>query len=170
MTGLLIRCAGPLGVATLFVMAGLSAALALTRGRLADARTDLRLEQARHETDIATFKTAQAKAEAAWQAEITRVQTENRRLNDEADRKAESARADYAARVLQLPTADSGLSGRDALPGAGSPPRRDGPGDDSILLARADAMICADNTARLQAAHDWALGLATRPTAPAERP
>ena len=162
MTGLLTRLAGPLGITALIMMAGLAAALALTRGRLADARTELRMEKALHETDIANFKAAQASADAIWQTEVTRIQTENRRLNDEADRRADAGRADYAARVMRLPAAaaDAGLSGDTALPGAGSAPSLDGPGGDSILLARADALICADNTARLQAAHEWALGLA----------
>jgi len=160
-TGLLTRLAGPLGITALAMITGLSAALTLTRGKLADARADLRMEKALHATDIAHFKAAQASADAAWQTEIARIQTENRRLNDEADRRAEAARTDYAARVMRLPAAaaDPGPSGNGALPGAGSAPNLDGPGGDSILLARADALICADNIARLQAAREWALGL-----------
>lgn len=160
------RFTPPLGIAALTVIAALSTALALTRGKLADLRKDLRVEQALHQTDIANVKAAQAKANADWQAEIARVQTENRRKTDEADRRADAARTDYAARVMRLPAAaaDPRLSGGGALPGPGGAPSADRPGGDSILLARADALICATNTARLQAAHVWALGLAVEPT------
>ncbi|OJY65523.1 MAG: hypothetical protein BGP16_12930 [Sphingobium sp. 66-54] len=159
---LLTRFAPHLGVAAILVIAALSTGLALTRGKLVDARQDLRVEKALHETDTANFKAAQAKANADWQAEMARVQTVNRRLNDEADRRADAGRADYAARVMRLPaaTADPGLSSDREMPGPGSAPSPDGPGGDSILLARADALICATNTARLQAAHEWALVLA----------
>lgn len=160
MTKLLLRFLPHLGIAALLIIAALSTALALTRGKLADARKDLRVEKSRHETDLANFKAAQAKANADWQAEIARVQTENRRKNDEADRRVDAARTDYAARVMRLPTApraDPGLSSSREVPGAGVPARADGPGGDTVLLARSDAMICATNTARLEAAHDWAV-------------
>jgi len=161
MIGRIARFAPQLGITALIVIAALSAALALTRGKLADARKDLRVEKALHETDIANFKAVQASADAAWQMEIASIQTENRRLNDEADRRADAGRADYAARVMRLPAAaaDPGLSGDAALPGAGGAPSLDGPGGDSVLLARSDALICATNTARLSAGHDWAIGM-----------
>lgn len=161
---LLVRFVPHLGSAALLVIAALCAALALTRDTLADVRKDLRIEQALHQTDIATFKAAQARAKADHLAEIDRLRTENRRQTDEADRRAVAARSDYAARVLRLPAApgDPGLSRAADMPDAGVPQSPDRSGGDTILLTRADALICAANTARLEAAHEWAIALARR--------
>ena len=172
MGALVTRFVPHLGSAALLVITALCAALALTRGKLADVRKDLRIEQALHQTDIATFKAAQAKAEARHLAEIDRLRTENRRQTDEADRRAATARSDYAARVLRIPAAqgDPGLSCAAHLPSTGVPQSADGSGGDTILLTRADALICAANTARLEAAHGWAIGLARRASAKALSP
>lgn len=167
MPALLARLLPWLGIATLLALAGLGLALKLQSGRLDRARQALATERALHQADLANVRAAQAKADADWQAEIARVRHDNRRLNDEADRKAAIAGTDYMDRVLRIPAAapDSRLSGTAPVPGADGAPGTDRSGGDTLLLARSDALICATNIARLQAAHDWALTL----TAPEHR-
>lgn len=164
------RLMPPLGIGALLAMAGLGAALMLSRARLESTRQALAAERAIHAADVAAFEAAQARADADWRAEVARIQSANRRLNDEADRKADAARAAYAARVLRLPPApaDPGPSGGGALPGAELPARADRSGGASILLDRADALICAVNTARLEAAREWATRWAAEASLPAE--
>lgn len=146
------------GVAALLGIAALGLALKVQTGRLDDARQALATEQALHQRDLADVKAAQAKVQADWQAEIARLAQRNRRLSDDTDRKTDHARALYVDRVLRLPAAaaDPAAAGAAPLPGAGPAADADRSGRDSVLLARSDALICAANTARLQAAHDWA--------------
>ncbi len=165
MPALLARFLPHLGIAALLAFAGLGLALKVQTGQLDTARKNLAVEQALHQSDLANVRATQARANADWQAEMLRATNENRRLNDDADRKAAAAGTVYVDRVLRLPAAaaDPGLSGAGALPGADPAAGPDRSGGDAILLARADALICAANTARLQAARDWATALATMP-------
>lgn len=132
-------------------LAGLAILLAIQSGRLARAQSALRLEQALHATDIANFKAAQAMADARHLAAIDQLKTGFRRMQDEADHTSAELRTDYDARVLRIPAAPADPRGaeRAALPGAGAAARADRSGGDTILLARADALICAANIARL---------------------
>ena len=83
-------------------------------------------------------------------------ETINRKINDETDKSAADQRIVYRDRVMRLPTASSAACRTD-LPEGGVSQGIDGSSSDTVLLARSDALICADNTARLEAAHDWAL-------------
>ena len=172
MQQLLLRFAPQLCITALLAIGALCAALAIVNGRLADVRKDLQLEQALHETDSANFRATQALANSMWQAEVGRLQTSYTRLKDEADRQSDRMRADYAARVMRLPTftagTDQGAAGAAALPGTVGAAGIDGSGGDTVLLARSDALICATNTARLLAAADWAEAI-TLPSAPSLR-
>lgn len=151
-----------LGRAALLVITLLGLALSVQTTRLASARRALSLEQALHQTDIANMRAAQAIADADWQAETARMRATNGRLKDETDRAADAVRTQYLDRVLHIPaaTADPGAPADAALPGTDSAKSADRSGRDTILLARGDALICATNTARLLAAHDWALQIA----------
>jgi uncharacterized protein len=97
----------------------------------------------------------------------------NAQLAAQSDHTAADLRGRYHAAVLQLAAAQS--RARSAhLPGdADAAARSDGPGDgagvpagggtgdpaDPLAISRDDALTCADNTARLQAVHDWAVAL-----------
>lgn len=153
------------GAGALLVVAGLCGALALQSHRLDEARRELAMAHARHQTDIATFKAAQARIEADWRAEIARTAARYRRQTDDADRQADADHRLYHERVQRLPAAlaDRCAADNAAMPAPGDPPRTDRSGDDSVLLARSDALICATNTARLRAAHDWALQIGVQP-------
>jgi hypothetical protein len=158
---MLLRFAPQLGLASLIVIAMLGAALKIQATRLDKAKAALAASTAAHARDIATVRAAQDRANADWQAQLGRLAATQRRQKDDTDRKADTATILYRDRVLRLPghaTAE-GIAARSGLPGAGLPPRADGPGADTLILARADALICAENSARLAAAHDWAKGL-----------
>lgn len=169
MPALLLRFMPHLGLAALLGLAGLGLALKIQTARLEKARTALSLEKALHETDIANFKAAQALANAEWQAEIGRLTANNRRQKDEADRQAGTTAALYHDRVLRIPaaTATACAPANADLPGARLAKSFDRSGADAVLLARTDTMICAENSARLRAAHDWAQALLASTPRPA---
>lgn len=116
--------------------------------------------KAAHAETIQGYKHAQKDAQAAFDAQIAAFQAQNRRLNDETDRKADAATIVYRDRVIRLPAAPAqcAASGT-SMPEGGDAPLVDGPSGEAVILARADALICATNQARLEAAHDWAIGM-----------
>ena len=79
----------------------------------------------------------------------------NRSLNDETDKSAADVAIVYRDRVLRLP-APRCSTGNPDLPEGGISEGVDGPGAEAVIL-RTDALICADNQARLESAHAWAL-------------
>lgn len=79
----------------------------------------------------------------------------NRSINDETDKAAADVRTVYRDRVLRLPAPRCSASNPD-LPEGGISEGVDGSSTEAVIL-RTDALICADNTARLEAAHAWAL-------------
>lgn len=162
MSALLSRLAPQLGLASLLVIAVLGLTLKAQSDRIATLRGKLAIETAQHETDLADVRAAQAKANADHLAEIDRLQSTYRSMKDEADRQTDRLAGDFTARVLRLPAHTTAPDRADhtAVPGTRAPQGTDGSGRDSILLARDDALICARNTARLSAAHGWAMGLA----------
>jgi hypothetical protein len=143
------------------IMGVLCLMLAWTKYQRDEARNELSIERALRERDQATFRAGQAAANADHLQAIIRLKDLNRRLKDDADRENDRLRADFDARVVQLPAWSAGANlGGDAaaaMSGAGSAARPDGPGADPILFTRADAQICADNTRRLIVGHDWAV-------------
>ena len=141
-----------------YATGGLAVALALSLAW--GARVDsLRAQhKAALEATIARYDAAQAKAQSDFDAKIAAMQAENRRLNDDADRKAADATIVYRDRVVRLPSAPASCAaGGSDLSDAGDAARANRPGRDSVILERADALICATNTARLEAAREWAL-------------
>lgn len=143
-----------------YTTAGLSLALAISLAW--GARVDsLRAQhRAALETTIARYEAVQAKAQSDFDAKIAAMQAENRRLNDDADRKAADATIVYRDRVVRLPSAPAScVAGSADMPAADVPESGNGPGGDSVILARTDALICATNTARLEAVREWSLGM-----------
>lgn len=146
-----------------YATGGLAVALALSLAW--GARVDsLRAQhKAALETTIARYEAAQAKAQSDFDAKIAAMQAENRRLNDDADRKAADATIVYRDRVVRLPAAPAScVAGSAGVPAGDVPQSNNGPGRDSVILERADALICATNTARLEAVREWALGMSDK--------
>lgn len=120
-------------------------------------------EKAAHAADIQNFKNAQALADAKAQAERTSLLKESKANAAQADANYTGLAAKYHASLVRYAQTTSGSKGPgdNQLP---TPKGADGPGTSSDLPATltitgSDAQICADNTARLEAAHDWALAL-----------
>ncbi|MCW2406620.1 hypothetical protein M2336_003249 [Sphingobium sp. B1D7B] len=110
------------------------------------------------------YRAAQAKAQADFDAQVAALRVHNRRLNDAAEQKSEALTLVYRDRVVRLPVAPAACaSNRPGLPAPGDAQPVDRSGRDPILLDRADALICATNTARLEAARAWALEMQTGP-------
>lgn len=166
MTKLFARLAPHLGIAALALIAGLGVHNRLLTGQRNAARTELSQTRGNHEADLARIRAAQALVNARHLADITAMQTKYRRRQDEADRQTDSLRAAYHDRVLRIASARADPAGRAAIamPGAGPATRANRYGGDTLLLARSDALICATNTARLEAAHEWAKELANMTT------
>lgn len=143
-----------------YVTSGLAVALALSLAWGARVDRLRAMHKAALETTIASYEAAQAKAQSDFDAKIAAMQAENRRLNDDADRKAADATIVYRDRVVRLPSAPASCAAGSAdMPAADIPQSNNGPGRDSVILERADALICATNTARLEVAREWALGM-----------
>ena len=149
-------------IATAVAIAALLAALLLTRATLASEHNKFEL-----------WKTAVAHA----QAEAKATALEQKALKEANDAKAaHAAQSDYdalreryaglvRAQTARSSGSDPALSrGADAAPvsaqGADDPRfpfEGGGVPAGTILIPQTDALICAENTAYAQAAHDWAL-------------
>lgn len=120
-------------------------------------------EKAAHAQTIENFNTAQREADA--KAEATR-----QRLKREAELHAKQADTNYAhlldkynSSILRYKAAQGNSVRSDnhqLSPAQGG----DGPGGstelfEELIISLADAKICAVNTARLQAVHEWAVSL-----------
>ena len=163
MATLLARFTPHLGIATLALVAGLGVQNRLLTSQRDSARAAMTQARTSHEADLASIRAAQALVNARHLAAITAMKTDYRRRQDDADRQTDSLRATYHNRVLRIAPARADPADRTAatMPGASPPKSADRSGGDTLLLARSDALICATNTARLQAAHAWAKGLAS---------
>jgi len=118
---------------------------------------------------IAAIQSANARAIQQATAAKEAKDAENAKLAAVSDQTAADLRNRYHAAVVQLAAAQDRARSAD-LPGDATPPaRRERPGDGAgisagaddsqLAISRADALTCADNTARLQAVHDWAVAL-----------
>lgn len=151
------------GIGTLALILALAIALVATRTTLADARAQFeqwklavahaqadataralaaKIERERHEANVA--RTAQADYDALREryAGLLRAEAAGR-----ASRSTNMPRASEAAGVLGDAAEDTVVPART---GTGVPAG-------TILIAQADALICAENTAYAQAAHGWAI-------------
>lgn len=119
------------------------------------------IEVAAHKADNAKFIAAQQAANRQEQAVKNQLQTESKAAKNEADSNYSTLLAKYKLSLLRYAAGKSNSSstGNNQLSAAQS---ADGPGESSelpqqITITGSDAEICAENTARLQAAHDWAI-------------
>lgn len=123
----------------------------------------LKSERAAYAAQAASFKNAQAVANAQANAERAVLQKESKANADQADASYATLLAKYHASLLRYSTSSSGTSqaGDSQLP---TPQGSDGPSTGAELpptltITGDDAQICAVNTARLQAVQTWALQL-----------
>jgi hypothetical protein len=126
--------------------------------------------------NVAAIKTAQVQAVAYATKAKEQTDARNHQLAATADRTATSLRGQYHAAVMQLAAAQSRARAADLpIPTAGTK-GGDGRRAGAILLANTvsittdDALICGNNTARLQAVRGWAIGLGAPVPAPVMPP
>jgi hypothetical protein len=121
---------------------------------------DLVKEKAAHAADTKTFKAAQAQADKNAQAQKTKLETEGKQKADDADKNYSSLLSKYNASLMRYKQANQGSAGTSGYSQLQSPQSGDGPGQSPFVsIPVDDAGICAENTARLQAVHDWATHL-----------
>jgi len=125
--------------------------------------TSLLVERAAHQLDIKNYKQAQADAQKAADKEKQQVINESKVKATATDNKYHDLLNQYNASLLrykatQGTTGKSGNSGDDqtgqVTTGSSGPSA-----NANLYITLDDAKICAVNTARLQAAHDWAVNL-----------
>lgn len=147
----------------LWVIGLLIAAGGFTGWQLKHTRDALKQETAAHIKDITDFKTAQADANAKA-VEIQATLT--KRSKDDATK----ADANYSDLLTQYRTnllryrANQGVAGKASNNQLSATQSGNGPGASTELskwltISQEDAGVCAVNTARLQAVHDWAVSL-----------
>jgi hypothetical protein len=125
---------------------------------------------------VKAIKTAQVQAVAYATKAKDQTDARNHQLAATADRTATALRGQYHAAVMQLAAAQSRARAADLpIPTAGAS-SSNRPGAGAILLANTvsittdDALICGNNTARLQAVRGWAIGLGAPVPAPVMPP
>lgn len=124
-------------------------------------------EHTAHQLDVSNFKTAQVEANAKAQAEKAAVLKESKQNAANADEKYRSLLAGYRANLLRY-QANQDRTGSTEHHQLSTPQGGNGPGGGpelpateatGIIISMGDADVCAINTARLQAVHDWATSL-----------
>lgn len=120
-------------------------------------------EKAAHSHDISDFKSAQQVANANAIAEQKALEKESKADAAQADANYTTLLAQYHANLLRFSAGQSGTQQTNnhqlsTTQGSNGP----SPGTDlpfKITISGDDAQVCAINTARLQAVHDWAIAL-----------
>jgi hypothetical protein len=115
-------------------------------------------EQLAHKSDVQHFKDVQADANRKAEDTKNKLTREAKANAKQADQNYSDLLSRYRANLVRYKANQGGGSGPDHRE---NPPAQsgDGPGESSDVLAitKDDADICAVNTARLQAVHDWAI-------------
>lgn len=127
--------------------------------RTADA---LVREKASHQKDIQDFKTAQTIANVKADAIRTALKKESQAHAEQADANYTGLLVKYHASLVRYAHKSSPKqSDNYQLPTTQSSDRSGTSSDlpPTIIITGEDAQVCAVNTARLQAVHDWAINL-----------
>lgn len=124
----------------------------------------LKAEKISHQADIQSYKAAQKKADADARAQEQEIITESKVKANAADKNYSGLLTKYNASLLRYKAAQGRSKSTDQYQGdnqEGSTAQiSDGPGASTyVSITMNDAQICANNTARLMAAHDWAIHL-----------
>lgn len=146
-----------------WLIALLFAANLFTGYELKHTRDKLTAEVSAHVKDINDFKTAQAEADKNAQTLKDTLIKESKANADQADSNYDTLLTKYRSSLLRFSSSQShpGAGGDNQLPTAqgGNGPGAGSEFPKSITISGDDAGICAVNTARLVAVHDWAVGL-----------
>jgi hypothetical protein len=124
----------------------------------------LKTEKAAHAADIKAYKDASALAQQKVDAEKAELAKENQEAASAADKNYSALLVTYHANLLRYSASQGVRSGPSGGQPDSTPQSVDGPSkgpvvSSALVISADDANTCAINTARLQAAHDWALTL-----------
>lgn len=142
-------------------------ALTIQTFRLVSTQGALEAETAGRREDAARYAQAQAEAAAIALTAKMKKEAEYAAKAEQADARVDDLGQRYHAAVLRYQAAQRSGRATDMPGTAQSAESSDGPGGSpviplgNILIPENDAFVCATNTARLQAAHEWALSLET---------
>ncbi|CAM6031248.1 unnamed protein product [Sphagnum compactum] len=148
-----------------FLIGVLFLGLVFTYHEWEDTKASLKIEKASHAADIASYKKAQADANAEAVKEKQELLTQSKAEAHEADANYTTILNGYKSNLLRYKQQTSGSRTQSASTSQYSDTTQDSNGSSTssvvpqITITTDDANICAINTARLQAAHDWALQL-----------
>jgi len=128
-------------------------------------KSSLSAERAGRAADRSSYEKAQAQtAVDAYSAKIKK-EAEDAKKADAADVRYADLSGQYRAAVLRYQASQREAGKADLPQSPKGSASSDGPGGlaivptGSILIPQADALICAENTARLEAVREWALGI-----------
>ena len=149
----------------LYVLGALALLLIVQTFRLQSIYAALEAERLGRTNDRNEYRRAQAEATAVALTAKLKKEAEYAARADEADTRYADLSGRYRAAVMRYQAARRAGGGTD-LPGTTEAATGvDGAGSGAgipvgtILIPQDDALICAENTARLQAAHEWAASL-----------
>lgn len=149
----------------LLVSVGLILLLIVQTFRLQNTQAALEAERAGRTADRSEYRRAQAEATANAIADARKKEVEDAKKADAADVRYADLSQQYRAAVVRYQAAQ-GRAGKPDLrkttEGSTSSDRSGGPTiipQGSILIPQEDALICATNTARLEAVREWAQSL-----------
>lgn len=149
-----------------YITGGLLIALGVTT--LGWVITDARLDacSAGRKADKAAYEKAQADAEVLWMKAIKKKEDEYAAKAKKADEAYDALVGKYNDAIRVYVDAQSKARSTAAAAQGGSPTSDNRPGEDTeflevreVVVPVGDLMICAENTARIVVARDWALGL-----------
>lgn len=149
-----------------FALLGIFATVQTFRHQSAVA--ELETERLGRASDRKDYQRAQAEATANALSDKMRKEAEYAAKAEEADARYDDLSRQYRAAVLRYQAAQRAAGGTDLPSTSKAAQGGDGPGGGAvipvgdILIPQADALICADNTARLQAVRVWALSIGER--------
>lgn len=130
---------------------------------LKHTRDNLTKEVAAHVKDIQDFKNVQATADANALTIRNALAKESKASADQADTNYSSLLAKYRTNLLRFESGQSGTnqpnSNQLSTSQGGDGPSASSEFPKGLNVSGEDAEICTVNTARLQAVHDWAIGL-----------
>lgn len=144
---------------------GLILLLIVQTFRLQNTQAALEAERAGRTADRSEYRRAQAEATANALADARKKEAEDAKKANAADVRYADLSQQYRAAVLRYQAAQGTARQADLPSATESPASGDGPGgpalvpQGSILIPQEDALVCATNTARLEAVREWAIGL-----------
>lgn len=146
-----------------FVIGGLVVGLLFTNHQWHHNAQLYQDEKVAHAQDLKNFKIIQEVANSAAEAQRTQLLKEAKANADQADTNYAALLGQYHASILRY---QANQRGTEQATDSEHPPAQSGNGPSSstdlpftITISGSDAQICAVNTARLQAVHDWAVSL-----------